>query len=67
MRPTTTARVLPAQPGTEEHATLTRAAAQWRKAGLDTLNDQAMCENAARELEILRDRGETIHLNKRIG
>jgi len=60
-------RVAPAPTGSERHELLTRAAAQWRLAGLDPCGSLAICENVARELEIERDTGAVVYLNRRIG
>lgn len=55
-----------ALPGSDQHATLTAAAAQWRKWGAsDATGDLRIAENTARELEIERDHGLRVAINTR--
>jgi len=59
--------VEPAIPGSERWNQLTWAISAWRKASLATSQNMATCENAAQELEIERDTGKIVHINKRTG
>lgn len=54
-----------AVPGTEHHKQLTWAIQAWRKASLASGQCMETCENAARELEIERDKGTIVHINTR--
>lgn len=55
-----------AEPGSDEYAALTKAAAQWRHWGAtDPQGDMVLAENVARELEIQRDSGNLVAINPR--
>lgn len=60
-------RLEKAERGSERWNQLTWAIAAWRKASISTGQNMAICENAARELEVERDHGVIVHINTRIG
>lgn len=53
-------------PGQPEFEQLTWAISMWRKCATSGEYSSATCENAARELEIERDSGYIVHINKRV-
>ncbi len=52
--------------GSDHYNQLSWAIEQWMKASVGTGQNQIQCENASRELQIERDHGFIVHINRRI-
>ena len=59
------AKVAQPLPGSPEYEQLTWAIRTWLQAACSGYYGSATCENAARELEIERDHGFIVHINRR--